>query len=46
MPSAELHAYKISEVEFKNKVQGKEHLSFSNKISYNVNQYSENSLLV
>ena len=36
MSSVEMQAYKISEVEFKNKVQGKEHLNFSNKISYNV----------
>ena len=40
MASTELQAYKISEIRFENKVQGKEHLSFSNKISYNV-KYSK-----
>ena len=40
MASAELQAYKISEIRFENKVQGKEQLSFSNKISYNV-KYSK-----
>lgn len=43
MASAELQAYKISEIQFKNKVQGKEHLSFSNKISYNV-KYSKSEI--
>ena len=42
MASVEMQAYKISEIEFKNKVQGKEQLSFSNKVSYNV-KYSQKS---
>lgn len=50
MSSVELQAYKISEVQFKNQVQGKEQLSFSNKISYNVKysqrQFCEGSLTV
>ena len=40
MANVEMQAYKISAVEFKNNVQGKEKLSFSNKISYNV-KYSQ-----
>ena len=36
MATVEMQAYKISEVQFKNNVQGKANLSFSNKISYNV----------
>lgn len=50
MSSVELQAYKISEVQFKNQVQGKEQLSFSNKISYNVKysqrQFCEGALTV
>ena len=50
MSSVEMQAYKISEIEFKNKVHGKEHLSFSNKISYNVKysqkQFCEGALTV
>ena len=50
MASVELQAYKVSEIEFKNKVQGKEQLSFSNKISYNVKysqkQFCEGSMTV
>lgn len=50
MASVEMQAYKISEIEFKNKVQGKEHLTFSNKISYNVKysqkQFCEGALTV
>ena len=42
MASTELQAYKISEIRFENKVQGKEHLSFSNKISYNVKYSTAN----
>ena len=42
MANVEMQAYKISAVEFKNNVQGKEQLSFSNKISYNV-KYSQKS---
>ena len=42
MASVEMQAYKISEIQFKNKVQGKEQLSFSNKVSYNV-KYSQKS---
>ena len=40
MANVEMQAYKISEINFINKVQGKEQLSFSNKISYNV-KYSQ-----
>ena len=40
MASVEMQAYKISEIQFINKVKGKEQLSFSNKISYNV-KYSQ-----
>ena len=50
MASAELQAYKISEIEFRNNVQGKAQLSFSNKISYNVKysqkQFCEGALTV
>ena len=40
MASVEMQAYKISEIQFINKVKGKEQLTFSNKISYNV-KYSQ-----
>lgn len=40
MANVEMQAYKISEIQFINKVKGKEQLSFSNKISYNV-KYSQ-----
>lgn len=50
MANIELQAYKISEIEFKNNVQGKAQLSFSNKISYNVKysqkQFCEGTLTV
>jgi preprotein translocase subunit SecB len=50
MANVEMQAYKISAVEFKNNVQGKEKLSFSNKISYNVKysqkQFCEGALTV
>ena len=50
MANVEMQAYKISTVEFKNNVQGKEKLTFSNKISYNVKysqkQFCEGALTV
>lgn len=50
MANVELQAYKISEIEFRNNVQGKAQLSFSNKISYNVKysqkQFCEGALTV
>lgn len=50
MANVEMQDYKISAVEFKNNVQGKEKLSFSNKISYNVKysqkQFCEGALTV
>lgn len=50
MASVEMQAYKISSVEFKNNVKGKENLSFSNKVSYNVKysqkQFCEGALTV
>ena len=50
MARVEMQAYKISAVEFKNNVQSKEKLTFSNKISYNVKysqkQFCEGALTV
>lgn len=42
MANVEMQAYKLSEVNFKNNVTGKQQLKFSNKVSYNV-KYSGNS---
>ncbi len=50
MANVQLKAYKVSEVNFFNKVQGKQQLKFSNKVSYNVRysgtQFCEGTLSV
>ncbi len=50
MASVQMQAYKVSEVQFINKVQGKQQLKFSNKVSYNVkysnSQFCEGTLTV
>ncbi len=50
MASVQMQAYKVSEVQFINKVQGKQQLKFSNKVSYNVRysnkQFCEGTLTV
>lgn len=50
MASVQMQAYKVSEVQFINKVQGKQQLKFSNKVSYNVRysnkQFCEGNLTV
>ncbi|MBQ4348185.1 MAG: protein-export chaperone SecB [Clostridia bacterium] len=50
MASVQMQAYKVSQVQFINKVQGKQQLKFSNKVSYNVRysnkQFCEGTLTV
>lgn len=50
MASVQMQAYKVSDVQFINKVQGKQQLKFSNKVSYNVrysgSQFCEGTLTV
>lgn len=50
MANVQMKAYKVSEVNFINKVQGKQQLKFSNKVSYNVRysgaQFCEGTLTV
>ena len=50
MANVQMQAYKVSEVQFINKVQGKQQLKFSNKVSYNVrysgSQFCEGNLTV
>ncbi len=50
MANVQMQAYKVSEVQFINKVQGKQQLKFSNKVSYNVrysgNEFCEGTLTV
>lgn len=50
MASVQIQAYKVSDVQFTNKVQGKQQLKFSNKVSYNVRysgtQFCEGTLTV
>lgn len=50
MANVQMQAYKVSEVQFINKVQGKQQLKFSNKVSYNVRysgtQFCEGTLTV
>lgn len=50
MANVQIQAYKVSDVQFINKVQGKQQLKFSNKVSYNVrysgSQFCEGTLSV
>lgn len=50
MANVQIQAYKVSDVQFINKVQGKQQLKFSNKVSYNVRysgtQFCEGTLSV
>lgn len=50
MANVQIQAYKVSDVQFMNKVQGKQQLKFSNKVSYNVrysgSQFCEGTLSV